>query len=254
MRFAVIDTTHFPVPAHAPVQPVKADPTAGVAVKVTTAPWGYSSEQSSPQSIPGNDVTTPTPVPVFTTVNSLSDWNVAVTVLAVSTVTMQLPTPKQPPPDQPVNVDPADAAAASVTNCPLRYPSVQSAPQLIPEGELVTVPSPSPALETVSAYTRVKVAVTRRSAVIARVQVAVPGHADQPVNADPGEGVAVKVTDDARRYVWAQSPPQLIPGGVLVTVPAPSPVFSTVSRGSMRAVADEVAVAPSSSVTLRTTL
>ena len=98
-------------------------------------------------------------------------------------------------------------------------------------------------------------AVTLLAWVIDTTQLAVPVQApDQPTKTEPGAGDAVNVTDDPRRNVWAQSLGQLIPGGVLVTVPSPSPVFSTMRRGSIRTVADEVAVAPSSSVTLSVTL
>src|SRR5512145_1944372 len=59
-----IVTTQLPVPLHAPLQPVKDDPTFGVACKVT---WVFSSkaaEQARPQAIPaGSLVTVPVPVP-----------------------------------------------------------------------------------------------------------------------------------------------------------------------------------------------
>jgi hypothetical protein len=32
-------TTHAPLPVHAPLQPVKVEPAAGVFVAVTTVPW-----------------------------------------------------------------------------------------------------------------------------------------------------------------------------------------------------------------------
>ena len=52
------------VPVHSPDQPVKADPIAGVAVKVTEAPLTNEKEHIVPQSIPdGVDVTVPEPVP-----------------------------------------------------------------------------------------------------------------------------------------------------------------------------------------------
>jgi hypothetical protein len=36
-----IVTTHAPLPVHAPLQPVKVEPVAGVFVTVTTVPWLY---------------------------------------------------------------------------------------------------------------------------------------------------------------------------------------------------------------------
>ena len=37
-RAALIVTTHTPVPVQSPLQPVKVEPAAGVAVRVTTVP------------------------------------------------------------------------------------------------------------------------------------------------------------------------------------------------------------------------
>jgi hypothetical protein len=45
-------------------------------------------------------------------------------------------------PDQPVNVEPLAGVGVRVTRVPLVYASVQSLPQLMPLGELVTVPLP----------------------------------------------------------------------------------------------------------------
>jgi hypothetical protein len=44
-RVAVIVTWHVPVPAQAPVQPVKVDPAVAVAVNVTTVPCEYVAPQ-----------------------------------------------------------------------------------------------------------------------------------------------------------------------------------------------------------------
>lgn len=73
---------------------------------------------------------------------------VAVTLLAEFIVTTQVPVPLQPEPLQPVNVDPAEAAAVSVTTVPELNDAPQVAPQLIPAGEDVTVPAPVPVFET----------------------------------------------------------------------------------------------------------
>ncbi len=79
--------------------------------------------------------------------------NVAVTVVAAESVTLQGPVPVHPPPLQPVKVEPAAALAVSVTAVPLVKLAAQVAPQSMPAGELVTVPLPVPAGVTV----RVKV-------------------------------------------------------------------------------------------------
>ena len=60
-----------------------------------------------------------------------------------------MPVPEQPPPDQPAKVEPAAGPAVSVTAVPCANCELQVAPQLIPDGELVTVPEPVPALLTV---------------------------------------------------------------------------------------------------------
>src|SRR5207245_3580176 len=103
--------------------------------------------------------------------------NVAVTVVAALTVTVQAPGPEQPPPLQPLKVEPAAGAAVSVTAVPLVKLAAQVAPQLMPAGELVTVPLPVPAGVTVRVkLCRVKVAGTVVAAETVTVQVAVPAH------------------------------------------------------------------------------
>ena len=59
---ADIVTTQAPVPLHAPVQPVNAEPEAGVAVSVTAAPDEYEALQVLPQLMPaGEELTVPEP-------------------------------------------------------------------------------------------------------------------------------------------------------------------------------------------------
>ena len=53
-------------------------------------------------------------------------------------------------PDQPANVEPDAAVAVSLTDVPLANLALQVDPQLMPDGLLVTVPVPVPALWTVS--------------------------------------------------------------------------------------------------------
>src|SRR5437867_1164460 len=99
----------------------------------------------------------------------------------------------------------------------------------MPEGVLVTVPAPVPALETVSAKVGVNVAVTAEAVVRVTVQGPVPVQVPlQPVKTDPVAGVAVRVTTVPLTKLAAQVAPQSTPVGVLVTVPAPAPALETV--------------------------
>lgn len=71
--------------------------------------------------------------------------NIAVTDVLPDRVTVHVAlVPVQPPPVQPLNIDPVAAAAVSVTALPVGKAAVQVVPQLIPVGELVTVPDPLP--------------------------------------------------------------------------------------------------------------
>src|SRR3989441_2703522 len=100
----------------------------------------------------GELVTVPLPVPAGVTVRvKVCGERVAVTVVAGETVTTQVRVPEQPPPVQPVKVEPAAGVAVSVTAVPLAKLAVQVAPQVMPAGELVTVPLPVPAGVTVRA-------------------------------------------------------------------------------------------------------
>jgi hypothetical protein len=139
------------------------------------------------------------------------------------------PVPEQPPPDQPAKVDPEAAVAVSVTLVPTLYEAWQVAPQLIPEGLLVTVPVPVPFLGTDRLYQFRNVAVTAWAEVMATVQVAVPAQPppDQPAKVDPAAGVAVSVTYVPQLYEALHVVPQSIPEGLLVTAPVP---FSETDR------------------------
>src|SRR5438093_1599836 len=190
-------TTQVPVPEHPPpLQPLKVEPAAGLAVSVTAVPLVKLAEQVAPQVIPaGKLVTVPLPVPAGVTVR-VKVWSakVAVTVVAVHTVTWQVPVPEHPPPLQPLKVEPAAGLAVSVTAVPLVKLAEQVAPQVIPAGELVTVPLPVPAGVTVRVKVwSAKVAVTVVAAVRVTVQVPVPEQPPplQPLKVEPAVGVAV---------------------------------------------------------------
>jgi hypothetical protein len=74
--------------------------------------------------------------------------NVADTLCAEFIVTMQLPVPLQAPP-QPVKLQPLAGVAVNVTGVPLEKFALHVAPQLMPEGELATVPLPDLLTESV---------------------------------------------------------------------------------------------------------
>jgi hypothetical protein len=76
---------------------------------------------------------------------------VAVTLRAELIVTVQVPVPLHAP-LQPANVEPDAAAGVRVTAVPDVYVALQVVPQLMPAGELVTVPAPVPAFVTLSVY------------------------------------------------------------------------------------------------------
>jgi hypothetical protein len=70
-------------PVQAPLQPVKVEPEAGVAVSVTLVPLSKSALHVVPQLIPlGNEVTVPLPFPVLLTLSenvepAFSQWRIA---------------------------------------------------------------------------------------------------------------------------------------------------------------------------------
>src|SRR6202795_510825 len=74
-----------------------------------------------------------------------------------------------------------------------------------------------------------KVAVTVVFAEIVRVQVRMPLHPppDHPPKVEPAAAAAVRMTCVFTRKLALQVVPQLIPDGVLVTVPEPLPITLT---------------------------
>jgi hypothetical protein len=229
---ALIVTLQVPVPVQAPLQPANVDPAAALAVSVTTVPLLKLALQMLPQLIPvGLLVTVPVPVPALVTLNlNAGTLNVAVTDFAALIVTLQVPVPLQAP-LQPANVDPAAALAVSVTTVPLLKFALQMVPQLIPAGLLVTVPVPVPALVTLNLNAgTLNVAVTDFAALIVTLQVPVPVQAPlQPANVEPAVALAVSVATVPLLKLALQVPGQLIPVGLLVTVPVPVPASETVS-------------------------
>ena len=110
-------------------------------------------------------------------------------------MTVQGSVPLHPPPVHPTNTTGEDDEAVTVTNVAISYGSLQSDPQSIPLGELVTVPDPSPASCTVSTGFRLNVAMTDFDPFIVTVHPPIPEHAPvQPANVEVPSGVAVRVT------------------------------------------------------------
>jgi len=109
---------------------------------------------------------------------------------------------------------------------------------LIPEGVLETLPAPLPARETVSANVctaKLKVAVTESLllAPIVTEQASVPEQAPpHPAKTDPAAGLAARLTDVPEGKSELHVFPQLMPEGVLETVPAPDPEMVT-ARGRL---------------------
>lgn len=226
LRAALIDTVQVrAVPVHAPLQPLKVEPTPGAAVRVTevpatkdvlhtvlVTPVAVGVVQPTPA---GAEVTLPAEVVLALLTVTLSVWGgspkVAVTARAAVIDTVQLVAVPVQPPDQPVKVEPAAAAAVSVTEVPPAKLAEQTVDvavfveageaQLTPAGEEVTVPL---AVETVRLAVTLsvcavspKLAVTDLAALMATVHVvAVPVQLpDQPVKTDPVAGLAVRMTD-----------------------------------------------------------
>lgn len=162
--------------------------------------------------------------------------NVAVTSLLPPTVCVQVgEVPEQAPPHAP-NDEPAAGVAVKVTAVPAAKLLLQVPPQVIPVGELSTVPLPTPALVTVSTCVTgaENMAVTVVAPDTVTSQVPVPPHPPplQPSKIELPEGVAVSVTLAPLAYVDEHVTPQLINASPLVTVPEPVPGFVTVNESA----------------------
>jgi hypothetical protein len=135
--------------------------------------------------------------------------------------------------------------ANNVIDVPDAKLAVHVAPQSIPAGELVTLPvPPSWTFVTVSVNVPdegggggggsadvLKAAVTVMLLLIWTEQEPVPVQLPplQPANADPAAGTAVSVTVVPPENDREQVVPQLMPLGLLVTVPLPVPFLVTCS-------------------------
>lgn len=127
--------------------------------------------------------------------------------------------------------------------------ALHAVPQLMPAGLLVTLPVPAPCLVTVSrcgdaVLDSEKLAAAVRACDMDTTQVGREPAQEplQPANVEPAAGVAVSVTEVPVVKLALQLVPQLIPAGVLVTVPPPVPWRSTVSVWVVLVTALKVAV------------
>src|SRR5688572_20768794 len=88
-----IATVQSAVPAHAPVQPVNADPTAGAALSVTTMSAVNVSLQVSGHAMPdGTLVTDPMPVPAIVTAKTNPADAASWAIVTVCPATVSVPT------------------------------------------------------------------------------------------------------------------------------------------------------------------
>lgn len=134
-------------------------------------------------------------------------------------------------PVQPPNVPPIGDMALRVTDVPLATLAVHVAPQLmIPAGTLLVTSPPAalmPAFTTVSEEPGggggvVNAAVTLAAAFIVTTHAPVPVQAPlHPVNVAPEPAVGVSVTGVPVVKAALQVAPQLIPAGLLATLPLP---------------------------------
>lgn len=220
-------TLHGPEPLQALLQPANTDPAFAGADRLTDVPDAKLAVQTVLHVIPaGALVTVPVPPPETVTVSPsvVAEVNVAVIVVALVGATLHVPIPEQPPPDQPAKTAPAAGAAVRTTELPDGKVAEHVRPHVMPAGALVTVPLPAPARTTVTATgAGANAAPTVVAAVIVTVHVAVPEHPPpvQPVKTDPAAGVAASATLDPAANVAEQTLPQLMPAGVLVTLPLP---------------------------------
>jgi hypothetical protein len=214
-----------PVPLQAPNHPANVDPVFGVAVSVTEIPLLNSAVHIEPQLIPGGLlVTIPLPSPERVTVSAgdgETALNEAVTFALLVKLSVQVPVPLHAP-LQPAKLELAAGIAVKVIEVPGLNATLQVVPQLIPAGLLVTVPLPVPEMFRSRTGVVENVAETVMFEFRVRVQDLAPLHAPpQFTNADPGFAVAVKVTAVPVGKLLVQVAPQLMPLGVLTTVPLP---------------------------------
>jgi hypothetical protein len=191
------------VPEHVPPLQLGLYPADGLAVSTTLAPWAIAVVEQLPTqaAIPAGALVTDPCAPLVTTTLSVGLPNVAVTLLAASIVTVQVPVPEHPAPLHPPKV-PLVAVAVNTTVAVLTNEAEQVGSQLMPAGALVTVPAEPPVAVFVTVrvllletYVAVTVMFT---APIVTTQLPTPAHAALPATVHPVKvysalGVAVIV-------------------------------------------------------------
>ena len=131
--------------------------------------------------------------------------------------------PAQAPP-HPANDEFAAAVAVRVIEVPGSKLALQVWPQLMPGGLLTTLPLPVPAKVTPRTGEAPKFAMTEAFCINVTLQVPVPLQApDQPAKYEFPDGDAVSVTCVPLGKLAVQVLPQLMPAGLLLTVPPPTP-------------------------------
>jgi hypothetical protein len=230
-----MEIAQAPAPEQAPLHPAKLDPAAAVAIKLILVPLAKFALHVTGQLMPvGVLVIEPEPLPdKLTDSRKVTVLKVAVTDCAAFILTLQAPVPEHAP-LHPAKVDPAAAAAVKVTVVPLLKFALHVTVQLIPEGALVTEPEPLPEKATNSGkVTVLNVAVTDCAAFMVTLQAPAPVQAPlQPAKVEPAAAVAVNVTTVPVLKFALQAPGQLMPAGLLLTVPLGVPVRVTV-RGKL---------------------
>jgi hypothetical protein len=216
-------TSQAPVPVQAPLQPVNTEPLAGVAAMLTTVPESNSAVQATPQSIPaGALATVPLPVPDRFTVKRNRGAKRADMATSEFRSTVQVPLPTHGAEVQPTKTEPGAAAGVSFTLVPLVNVAEQAVPQLMPAGSLVTAPDPVIAMERVAwpGGAGPKLATTFWFALKERLHAPVPEQAPlQPVKALPRAGTTVRAMVLPVTKSLVQVSPQLMPAGLLTTMP-----------------------------------
>ena len=203
---------------------------------MTICPGAKPATQVAPQSMPpGSLVTRPAPVPSRDTSSTTAGSNSASVIRSPVIVRSQVADWFAQAPLHPAKADPASGVAVRVTVDPCVNTSLQSMPQSMPAGALVTVPAPVPPIVTSSeAGMGSKVAVTAADVDSVTTQSSGPVHPPpvHPANVEFASGTACSVTWVSAGNVAAHVVPQSMPAGSLVTVPAPPPARFTVNDGS----------------------
>ena len=140
-----------------PLQPVKLEPSLGVAVRLTVAPEVKLCEHDPGHEIDASSLeTAPDPLPAVVTVSNGigAGANVAVTLWSESIVTVHVGVVRlgHPPPVQPVKIEPATGSRSGPLSEPEGSTPEQRGGHEIDASALDTVPEPAPSDATVSVW------------------------------------------------------------------------------------------------------